>query len=128
PAALGLAALLSLPPAFAARAADAPAGKLWVYVGTYTGKDSKGIYRCEFDPATGKLSEPALVAETVNPTFLAIHPSGKYLYAVGEIDNFNGKKAGAVNAYAIDENTGNLKLLNQQSSGGQGPCYVTTDK
>jgi putative heme-binding domain-containing protein len=126
---LAAAALLPLAlPGPAAAADGPPAGKSWVYVGTYTGKDSKGIYRCEFDSATGKLSEPALVAETVNPTFLAIHPGGKFLYAVGEIDDFGGKKAGAVNAYAIDPKAGELKLLNQQSSGGPGPCYVTTDK
>ncbi len=130
-AAAWLAAAIMLPlalPAVAAAEEAVPAGKSWVYVGTYTGKDSKGIYRCEFDSATGKLSEPALVAETVNPTFLAIHPGGKFLYAVGEIGDFGGKKAGAVNAYALDPKTGDLKLLNQQSSGGQGPCYVTTDK
>ena len=110
-----------------ARPRSRPASR-WVYVGTYTGKDSKGIYRCEFDSATGKLSEPVLVAETDNPTFLAIHPSGQFLYAVGEIDDFGGKKAGAVNAYALDPKTGDLKLLNQQSSGGSGPCYVSLDK
>jgi 6-phosphogluconolactonase len=126
---LAAAALLLLAlPAVVAAADGPPAGKSWVYVGTYTGKDSKGIYRCEFDSATGKLSEPTLVAETVNPTFLNIHPSGKFLYAVGEIDNFGGKKAGAVIAYAIDPKTGDLKLLNQQSSGGAGPCYVSLDK
>jgi putative heme-binding domain-containing protein len=119
---------LALPAIAAAEEAGPPAGKSWVYVGTYTGKDSKGIYRCEFDSATGKLTEPSLVAETVNPTFLALHPTGKFLYAVGEIGDFAGKKAGAVNAYAIDPKSGDLKLLNQQSSGGQGPCYVTTDK
>ncbi len=124
-----LAAALLLPLALPAFAEEAEkAGKDWVYVGTYTGKNSKGIYRCEFDPATGQLSKATLVAETANPTFLTIHPSHKYLYAVGEIDNFDAKKSGAVNAYAIDPKTGDLKLLNQQSSGGSGPCYVTTDK
>jgi putative heme-binding domain-containing protein len=119
-----LAAALVLSLALPAVAAEKP----WVYVGTYTGKDSKGIYRCEFDPDGGKLTAPVLVAETVNPTFLTIHPSGKFLYAVGEIDKFGGKKAGAVNAYSIDPRTGDLKLLNQQSSGGSGPCYIATDR
>ncbi|HKI37861.1 MAG TPA: beta-propeller fold lactonase family protein [Gemmataceae bacterium] len=130
-AAAWLAAALLLPlalPAGAAEKGDRPADKSWVYVGTYTGKESKGIYRCEFDPAAGKLSEPTLVAETVNPTFLTIHPGGKFLYAVGEIGNFGGKKAGAVNAYSLDPKTGDLKLLNQQSSGGEGPCHVSLDK
>ena len=86
--------------------------KFMVFIGTYTNdKKSEGIYRMELDLTTGKLSEPKLAGKTVNPSFLAIHPSGKFLYAVGEIDNFakSGKKAGgAVNAFAIDPKTGVL--------------------
>src|SRR5262245_21700948 len=59
-------------------------GKQRVYIGTYTGKDSKGIYLSELDLATGKLSEPTVAAETGNPSFLAIHPNRKFLYAVAE--------------------------------------------
>ena len=67
--------------------------KFWVFVGTYTGRtQSKGIYRMEFDPASGKLSEPTLAAELDNPSFLAIHPTHRYLFAVNEI---SGKDAGA---------------------------------
>lgn len=87
-------------------AADAPPGKFWVYVGTYTGKNSKGIYRLEFDPATGKLTNQGLAGETINPTFLAIHPNQRFLYAVGEIGNFKGQKSGAINAFAIDPKSG----------------------
>jgi 6-phosphogluconolactonase len=121
---LGVAALLAEPSA----AADAKTDKQWVYVGTYTGKNSKGIYRFEFDPATGKLSNRALVAETPNPTFLAISPDHRFLYAVNEIGNFKGKSSGAVSAFAIDAKTGELKLLNQQPSGGGGPCHIVIDK
>ncbi|HWG44804.1 MAG TPA: lactonase family protein [Gemmataceae bacterium] len=102
--------------------------KLWVYIGTYTGGKSKGIYRCELDLATGKLSEAAMVAETVNPTFLAIHPSNRYLYAVGEIGNFGGAKSGAVNAFALDPKSGALKPLNAKPSSGAGPCHVVVDR
>ena len=109
-------------------AADAPASKYWIYVGTYTGKNSKGIYRLEFDPATGKLTNLGLAGETTNPTFLAIHPNQRFLYAVGEIGNFKGQKSGAINAFAIDPKSGALKLLNQQPSGGGGPCHIVTDK
>jgi 6-phosphogluconolactonase len=104
--------------------------KLNVYVGTYTGKtpaDSKGIYRFSFDPKTGEASEAAVAAETANPTFLAVHPSGKLLYAAGEIGNFEGKKAGGVSAFAVQPD-GSLKLLNAQSSGGPGPCHLVVDK
>ena len=130
----GLAACLfclAFLPAFGAEG-DAPT-KFMVYVGTYTSpKKSEGVYRMELDLATGKLSEPKLAGKAVNPSFLAVHPTGKYLYAVGEIDTF-GKKdkkpgTGAVSAFAIDQKTGDLTLLNQQSSEGGGPCHVVVDK
>lgn len=97
--------------------------KYWVYIGTYTGGKSKGIYRCEFDTATGKLSEPVLAAQTSNPSFLAIHPSRHYLYAVGE----NGP-SGAVVAFALDPKSGELKQLNRKPSSGAGPCHLVVDQ
>jgi 6-phosphogluconolactonase len=104
-------------------------GKLWVYVGTYTkGTKSKGIYRLDLDMATGKLSGGEAAGTTVNPSFLAIHPNHQFLYAVGEIDNFKGKKSGGVSAFALDAKTGNLTLLNQQTSSGAGPCHLSVDK
>lgn len=102
--------------------------KLWVYFGTYTGPKSKGIYRSDFDIATGKLSPPELVGETANPSFIAIHPSRQYLYAVNEIGSFQDKKQGAVTAFRIDGKTGQLTLLNQQGCGGTGPCHITLDR
>src|SRR5262245_12096197 len=93
-----------------------------VYIGTYTGEKSKGIYRSHFDASTGKLTPPELAAETKSPSFLAIHPNKRFLYAVGEVSEFNGKKAGAVSAFEIDAKDGHLRLLNQQPSGGTGPC------
>jgi len=102
-----------------------------VYFGTYTGGKSKseGIYRSELDLATGKLSEPKLAGKAVNPSFLAIHPTGNHLYAVGEIDDFDKKRrTGGVSAFAIDQKSGDLTLLNSQSSDGAGPCHVSLDK
>ncbi len=99
-----------------------------VYVGTYTDGASRGIYRFTFDPATGAASEPVLAVETKNPSFLAVHPSGRFLYAVGEISSFQGAKTGAVSAFAIDPKTGALTLLNQQPSEGGGPCHLVLDK
>ncbi len=101
------------------------AKSLPVYFGTYTSRSensSKGIYRSLLDLETGKLSKPVLAAEARNPSFLEIHPNGKFLYAVSESGG-----AGSVSAYAIDRDTGGLKLLNQQSSGGAGPCHVSID-
>src|SRR5207244_2990367 len=88
--------------------------KMWVFVGTYTGAKSKGIYRLEYDPATGKLGEAQLAAETKNPTFLAVHPSHRFLYAVSEINNFGARSTGGVSAYALDPASGSLTALNQQ--------------
>jgi 6-phosphogluconolactonase len=121
--------LLALPMGFLSHAADtSEAKKMWVYIGTYTGKKSKGIYKCDFDPATGKLSEPELVAESTSPSFLAIHPNQKLLYAVGEVADFQKQKTGAVSAFAIDEKTGKLNFLNAVASGGRGPCHVMVDR
>ena len=114
-------------PSFAADAPPARSGKMRVYVGTYTGGKSKGIYVLELDTATGALSKPVLAAQTANPSFVAIRPGHRFLYAVGELDNFKGKKGGAVTAFAIDAKTGKLTQLNQQSSKGAGPCHLVVD-
>lgn len=112
----------------AGSAAEEKPPKLRVYFGTYTGPKSKGIYRSELDLATGKLTPVELAGETTNPSFLATHPNQKFLYAVGEVGNFEGQKTGAVTAFAIDPATGNLTRLNQQSSRGAGPCHIVLDR
>lgn len=104
------------------------ASRMWVFFGTYTSGKSEGIYRATLDLATGALSQPELAAEVENPSFLALHPSGKFLYAAGELSNFEGKPGGAVSAFALDSKTGALKLLNQQSSRGAGPCHLVVDR
>ena len=100
-----------------------------VYVGTYTNKtSSKGIYVYNFDPGTGKLTSLGVAAESEDPSFLAVHPSGKYLYAVNETDHFGGQKSGAVSAFSIDQKTGKLTLLNQVATRGAGTCHISLDK
>lgn len=101
--------------------------QFFVYIGTYTGgqSPSKGIYVARFDAATGKLAEPELATEARNPSFVTLHPSGRFLYAVGEV---GGPQGGALSAYAIEAKTGQLRLLNQVSSRGNGPCHLTVDK
>jgi len=94
-----------------------------VYFGTYTGQSSKGIYRSTLDLETGRLAEPALVAEVASPSFLEIHPGGRYLYAVSETGG-----GGVVTAFAIDAASGGLARLNQQPSGGNGPCHISIDR
>lgn len=103
--------------------------KYFAYLGTYTNKTtSKGIYAYRFDAVTGSLNAGSLAAESTEPSFLAAHPGGKYLYAVSETGDFEDKKSGAVNAYAIGSRTGKLALLNQVASGGADPCYISFDK
>ena len=103
------------------------AGEFQVYFGTYTAGKSKGIYVSRFDSTTGKLTTPELAVETRNPSFLALHPNGKYLYSVAEVDSTQGRPAGGVAAFAIDDASGKLTALNQQNSGGTGPCHVSVD-
>ena len=111
-----------------ARAASASDQAQNVYFGTYTSGKSKGIYLSQFDAATGKLSSPELVAETKNPSFLAVSPNRRFLYAVSEISSSGGKNEGAVSAFTRDPKTGKLTFLNQQPSGGGGPCHVSLDR
>jgi 6-phosphogluconolactonase len=101
--------------------------RLWVFAGTSNGGKSKGIYRFRFDPAAGTAEPVQLAAESANPTFLAIHPSRRFLYAVNAIGEFQGQKTGAVSAFALDTRSGELGLLNQQPSAGAGPCHVVVD-
>ncbi|HWQ56726.1 MAG TPA: lactonase family protein [Bryobacteraceae bacterium] len=119
------AALLALA---ASPLAAAAKGEFLVYVGTYTSKGSQGIYGWRLDAGSGKLTPLGLAAETVNPSFLAVHPNRKFVYAVSEISGSGGQKGGAVSAFAIDRRTGKLSFLNRVSSRGNGPCYVAVDK
>ena len=97
-----------------------------VFFGTYTDAKSKGIYVSRFDSETGKLAAPQLAAETKSPSFLALHPNGRFLYAVGEASAVGATRQGGVTAFAI-EPAGNLTALNTQPSGGNGPCHLTLD-
>jgi 6-phosphogluconolactonase len=103
------------------------ADQVRVYIGTYTGKGSDGIYVADFNTASGELSKPRLAARAENPSFLAVHPSGKFLYAANEINKFQGKDTGGVSAFTIDAATGDLTILNQLASGGGAPCHISLD-
>jgi 6-phosphogluconolactonase len=108
-------------------AAPSARGETLVYFGTYTGAKSKGIYVSRL-AADGRLTEPELAAETVNPSFLAVHPSGRFLYAVNEVEELDGEAAGAASAFAIERASGHLAFLNRASSKGPGPCYLSLDR
>ena len=98
-----------------------------MYAGTYTGGASKGIYAFRFQPSTGKTVSLGLAAESVSPSFLAVHPDRRTLYAVNEAPVSEGGN-GSISAFAIDGKTGRLKFLNKVSSGGRDPCHLTIDQ
>jgi 6-phosphogluconolactonase len=99
-----------------------------VYVGTYTGPASKGIYAFQFDPSSGKAGAVETVAETTNPSFLAVDRKPGNLYAANEISNYEGQKTGGISAFAVDPKSGKLTFLNEVSSHGAGPCHLAMDK
>jgi 6-phosphogluconolactonase len=105
----------------------AAADTMTVYIGTYTGRGSEGVYRAQLDLKTGLLELKGVTKGIQNPSFLAIHPTGKFLYAVSEVEVQGGKKTGGVSAFSIDASTRELTLLNQQESGGSGPCHLAID-
>lgn len=92
-----------------------------VYIGTYTGGDSKGIYALEFNDETGELRKLGLAAETPNPSFVALSADGKFLYAVNETDT------GELSSFTIKEGSHELQFINQKPSGGGAPCHLVID-
>lgn len=125
---LAIFGVLTLAAAAAPRGAAQGTSDGIMYVGTYTRAPSKGIYAYRLG-AGGELTPAAaagLAAETENPSFLAVHPSQRFLYAVNEVSNFEGR-AGSVSAFAIDRATGSLKFLNRVSSQGADPCHLSID-
>ncbi len=99
------------------------ASPLRLYVGTYTFENAIGIYRFHFDPAAGSLADAGPALESANPSFLALHPNGQYLYAVNE----QGEPGGGVSALGIDPQSGALSLINEQPSHGTLPCHLSID-
>src|SRR5207302_6757932 len=112
--------LLAIPSVFP----QTPNQKFLVFVGTYTDKtDSKGIYAYEFDASTGKLAPQGLAAETSNPSWVVIHPNGKWAYAANE----SGKQS-TISAFSLDAKSAKLTLLNQLPAQGEDPCHLSLDK
>ena len=103
--------------------------RVFAYAGSYTsavdgGANGQGIYRFEMDTYTGALERRKLVAKVPNPSWIVIHPSKKYLYAVNEIVD---QRSGSVTAFAIEPATGGLTQLNAVSSEGSGPAHMSLD-
>ena len=107
--------------------APKPAEAVRVYVGTYTDKDSRGIYRLRLDLATGALSPEGEPTEAVQPSWVVLSPDGSHLYAVKETGDGPADPSGGVSAYAVDKATGALTYLNSQPSGGPAPCHLSLE-
>jgi 6-phosphogluconolactonase len=106
-------------------------GQVLAYLGTYTGaasehQNGEGIYCFEVNPRTGELANRRLAASTPNPSWLALHPSRRFLYAANEIENYTGG-GGSVSAFAVDRATGDLRPLNTVASGGASPAHISLD-
>jgi 6-phosphogluconolactonase len=110
-----VAAVLPVTPAFSA--------EQLVFFGTYTGPKSKGIYVSRFDNASGKLTAPELAAEIQRPSWVTLHPNGRFLYAVSELGNDS-----SISAFSIDSASGKLTLLNKVPSGGSAACHLAITK
>jgi 6-phosphogluconolactonase len=95
--------------------------ELTLYAGTYTSGKSEGIYIYRFNSTTGELT-PAGSVKSENPSFLALDPAKRFLYAVNE------NPTGTVSSFRINPKTAELTFLNQQSSGGADPCFLTADR
>jgi 6-phosphogluconolactonase len=106
---------------FAARSSQ----EYLVYIGTYTGPKSKGIYGLRFDPGKGRLQEVGLVGEVPQPSFLTFDRNRRFLYAVSEL---KGNTEGFVSSFSINKKTGMLTLLNKVSTKGTVACHLVVDK
>jgi 6-phosphogluconolactonase len=109
-----------------------PAPSILAYVGSYTGApgaggNGQGIYLFSLNTSTGALTQVKIVSTVPSPSWMAIHPQGRFLYAVNEISNFNGTTSGSVSAFAINRTTGDLAFLNVVSSQGAGPAHLSVD-
>ena len=125
---------MSLSPYLCARLVAAePTGssRILAYVGTDTkpvdgAANGEGIYLFEMNPATGALTLIKLAAATASPSWIALAPSGNFLYAINEVSNYRGNQ-GSVSAFAVDRSSGNLTPLNVVGSGGAEPAHLSVD-
>ncbi len=99
-----------------------------IYVGTFTERNSQGLYVFEFHKDSMKFDLLQTIPSLESPSFLEIHPSGRYLYAVSRSSDSDGNGWGKVSAFRIDSLTGKLTFINEHSSYGKGPCHVSFDK
>ena len=128
-------------PVHAQATSQAIGGNYLVLVGTYTsttttteGKTtttktgSKGIYAYRFNASNGEVESLGVAAESEQPSFLAVDPQLKFVYAVNETDTYQGQPSGGVSAFSLDRTTGKLSFLNEVASRGDTPAHVAVDR
>jgi 6-phosphogluconolactonase len=112
---------------------DQPGGETTVYIGTYTRAEphvqgrAEGVYVYRLDSASGALRHQSTAGGVTNPSFVMVDAQRRFLYAVQEVEQFDGQPGGAASAFAIDPQTGDLTLLNHQSTHGAHPCFASID-
>ncbi len=111
----------------ASGATDEPDAQPVLFVGTQTGRGSRGIYAYQWDARAGALHPLGLAAETPMPTFLALAPDRQFLFAANETDTFAGQRSGGVSSFRILPG-GKLVPVNSAASGGTGTCHVGVDR
>lgn len=126
--AAGATAWLAAPAAARAVGPSQDVGPI-VYVGTYTTDARReGVYRYRMDPRTGDWRALGAADVGPNPSFLALRPDGRVLYAVNEVERYEGAPSGAVGAFRVDPGSGDLTLIDRRASRGGAPCYVSVDR
>jgi 6-phosphogluconolactonase len=106
------------------------AGELLLFVGTYTsgGSKSEGIYIFKLDTREGTIFPHKVIGGVEEPSFLALDTDRKFLYAVNETLDYQGKKSGAVSSFSVDRKSGSLTFLNKQPSMGGAPCHLSVSR
>ncbi len=120
--------LLSLLASLILLSAEAQTKKEILYVGTFSVRGSQGIYAFSFDRTKRVLKLLQTVPSLESPSYLTVHPSGKFLYSVNRGKADATDNGGSVSAYGIDPKSGKLNGLNHRPSYGDGPCYISIDK
>ena len=105
--------------------------ELVIFVGTYTEPEqstSEGVYVYGINPSSGKLTLKTVAKNLINPSYLAVHPKSGFIYTIHENGTFEGKPGGGVIALDVNPETGETRVINIQSSGGEDPCYISIEQ
>jgi len=125
--ALGLTGTIAANRAFAGLHIRTASDSARFFAGTYAKESNEGIYSLRLDLGSGAITIESAVNGITNPSYLAIDRKRGRLFSVNEVSEYEGKPGGAMTAFALNPETGELRLVNSRSTGGPGPCYVSID-